>query len=132
MKKVFKYLGFLVLGLISLLLIIANLPAPESNFRCSGEMSDEGTTQPMTVYIKLAEYGWWVGLWSDSDGSLNVEIPNTWVGYYGHIEEVGDQLQIYNGYSQKTLEGNFSTLSKTLALDTPFGFFEGECSAVNY
>ena len=131
MKKTLKYLGFLILGFIILFLIVANFSTTESSLQCSGEMSDKGTIQPMTVYIKLSEYRWWVGLWSDSDASLNLEIPNMWVGYFGKVEEVGDQLQIYETYPQKILKGNFSELSKTLAIETPFGFFDGVCNDTN-
>ena len=131
MKKSLKYIGFGVLGLIVLFFFVANFSAVESKFQCSGEISFEGTTRPMNVFMKLTEHRSWVGLWSDSAGSINLEIPNEWVEYYGHIEEVGDQLQIYETYPQKALKGNFSKLSKTLAIDleSPFGFFGGACVA---
>jgi len=129
MKKSIKYIGFAVLGIVILFFFFANFSAAESSFQCSGEMSLNGTTRPMTVYLKLTEYRPWVSLWSDSDASINLEIPNEWVEYYGHVKEVGDQLQIYKTYPQKTLKGNFSTLSKTLVIDleSPFGFFDGNC-----
>lgn len=131
MKRSLKYIGFAVLCLVVLFFFAANFSAAESNSQCSGEISFDGTTRPMTLYLKLTEYRPWVGLWSDSDGSITIEIPNEWVEYYGHIEEVGDQLQIYETYPQKTLKGNLSMLSKALAVDlgSPFGFFDGTCIA---
>ncbi|MDP3769874.1 MAG: hypothetical protein Q8R40_02980 [bacterium] len=107
MKKSLKYIGLIVAGLVILFFFVANFSAAELSFQCSGETTLNNTTRPMTVYMKLAEYRPWVGLWSDSDGSINLEIPNEWVEYYGDIEEVGDQLQIYETYPQKMLKGNF-------------------------
>ena len=74
-----------------------------------------------------------MGLWGDSDGSVILEIPNEWIEYYEQVEEVGDQLQVFETYPQKTLKGNFSKLSKTLAIDlgSPFGFFDGSCTTTN-
>ena len=126
MKKSLKYTGFAVLGIVVLFFFAANFSEVESSFQCSGEISLNGTTRPITVYMKLIEYRPWVR--SDSDGSIGLEIPNEWLEYYGHIEEVGDQIQIYE-YPQKTLKGNFSSLSKTLALESSFGFFDGTCIA---
>lgn len=131
MKKSLKYIGGSVLGFIILFLFVSNFSTTESSFQCSGEISGSEISRPMNIYIKLTEARPWVGLWSDSDGSINLEIPNEWVEYYEHIEEVGDQLQIYKTYPQKTLKGNFSVLSRTLAIDlgSPFGFFDGACVA---
>lgn len=110
-------------------LIGVNFSAVESNFRCLGQISLDGGTQSETIYMKLTQYRPWVGLWNDSNGSVNLEIPNERVNYYEHIEKIGDQLQIFKTYPQKTLKGNFSLLSKTLAIDleSPSGFFDGLC-----
>jgi hypothetical protein len=132
--RIFKYLILSILGFISIFLIIIYFSEVKSNFQCFGKISYKGNTRPITIYVKLAEYRWWVGLWGDgSDGYLNLEIPNTWVDYYGYIEESGDQRFIYDyeKYPQKTLKGNFSILSKTLTLDTAMGFFDGVCSVVD-
>ncbi len=133
MKKLLKYIGFALGGLLILFLFVVYFSATETTFQCTGEISYEGNTRPLTVYMKLAEYRPWVGLWGDSDGSINLEIPNEWVEYYGHVEEVGDQLQIHETYGNKALKGNYSKLSKTLAIDLepPFGFFDGNCIVAN-
>ena len=132
-KKLLKYIGIPIFTLIVLFLIVVNFSAVESSFKCSGQLSLDGNTQSKTIYMKLTQYRPWVGLWSDSSGSVNLEIPNEWVEYYEHVEEVGDQYQIFETYPQKTLKGNFSLLSKTLAIDleSPFGFFDGLCVAAD-
>ena len=128
-KKLLKYISIPIFIPIVLFLIIANFSEIKSSFKCPGQHSLDGNTQSKTIYIKLTQYRPWVGLWSDSNGSVNLEIPNEWVGYYGHMEKVGDNLQIFDTYPQKTLKGNFSLLSKTLAIDleSPYGFFDGLC-----
>ena len=120
-----KFVGYFIVLVIALFVFVANFSSVESRFSCSGEISHNGNTETSTIYIKLEEYRWWVGLWSDSDGNFFLEIPNTHVEYYSNVLDTGTQIQILG--HQKELKGNFSKLSKTLALDTPFGFFDGTC-----
>ena len=128
--KFVKYLGALALTAVLLFVFVANFSSVASNFECSGNISSDGAAQPTTVYLVLEEYRWWVGLWSDSDGNVKLEIPNMWFDYFGHIKEVGNQRQIYK-MKGEILAGNFSASSKTLALNTPFGFFDGKCKNIN-
>lgn len=123
--KLMKILGVFVVAAILLFVFVAKFSAVESRFQCPGEVSSKGGSRPVTVYLKLEEYRWWVGLWSGSDAALHLEIPNTAFDYFGHVKRVGDQYQVFD--SQKNLKGNFSTLSKTLALNTSAGFFDGVC-----
>jgi hypothetical protein len=105
---------------------VVNFSSVETRFECVGKTSTQAGSRPATIYIKLQTYRWWVGLWSESKGALDVEIPNSYVEYFGHIAHVGDQLQIFR--STRKLTGNFSMLSHTLALATPVGFFDGTCT----
>ncbi len=75
-------------------------------------------------FLKFTKYRSIVSLWSDSDGSLNTEFPSKWRDYYSYTKFVGDQLQIYKS---KKMVGNFSFLSNVIALDTPYGFYDGNC-----
>jgi hypothetical protein len=125
--KAMKYIGVLLFVATLLFLFVANFSSVASSFECVGKISSKGNSQPATVYIKLKEYRWWVGLWSESDGALHLEIPNTFVDYFGLVVRVGDQFQIFD--FEKNLKGNFSSLSKTLALSTrAAGFFDGTCT----
>ena len=124
--KALKYLGALLAVVILLFLFVANFSSVASTFECIGKTTTEGASQPSTIYIKLDEYRWWVGLWSESDASLHMEIPDSFVDYFGHVARVGDQYQIFD--FNKNLKGNFSILSKALALSTPAGFFDGTCT----
>lgn len=121
--KTMKYLGSLVLSALLLFVFAVNFSSVASKFECSGEISSEGASQPATIYMKLEEYRWWV--WGGSDGSVLLERPNITVEYFGHVVESGDQFHIFD--DQKKIKGYFSTLSKTLAISAPFGFFDGTC-----
>lgn len=123
--KIIKILGLVLLVIVTLFIIVANFSAISSKYKCTGEISFEGNKESKTLFVVLEEYKWWVGLWSDSDGNVHLEIPNKYVGYYSHVVDVGNQRQIYE--SPNEMKGNFSTLSKTLSLRTPYGFFNGEC-----
>ena len=119
----------LIIGIVLLFIFVVNFSIVESRYECQGELTFMGEKEPKTVYTKLEEYRWWVGLWGESDGNLSLEIPNVYVDYYGHIKETGDQLQIYDW--DMNLVGNFSTLSKTLALNSRMGFFDGACIKID-
>lgn len=86
-------------------IIVVGFSSVVSPYKCDGQITSEEGMMPKTIYIKLEEYRWWVGLWGNSDGNLRLEIPNTVVEYYSYIDEVGDQLQIH--LDQGDLRGNF-------------------------
>lgn len=130
MKKTFKYLAIGVGGLVLLFIFLANFSVKEINYKCSGDLSQNDEIKPIDIYIKLRVYRPWVGLWGDSAGSLNWELDNGWVGYYGYLQDVGDQLHIYETYRTNVFKGRFSKLSNNLAMDlgSSMGFFNGACN----
>ena len=123
MKIFFQSIAIAIVTLGLLFWFVANYSVIESSYECVGKFS-HSTRDSTTIYLRLSEYRFWVRLWSDSDASLFTEVPNNYVDYYSHLEEVANQFQIYQ-YDR--FKGNFSTLSNTLALDTPGGFFDGNC-----
>ena len=128
--KFVKYLGFFLIVFFLLFVILITFSAVESRFQCPGQYSlNRGGTRSTTLYIKLHQYRWWVGLWSNSNESLWIEIPNEYVNYFANIDKAGDQLQIFD-YDNK-FKGNFSTLSNTLAISLPVGFFDGNCKKID-
>lgn len=113
-----------------LYLIAANFSAAESRFECNGHIASESNPEPLKIHVKLQEYRWWVGLWSDSDGSMFIEIPNQTLEYVSHIKQAGDQLQLFDDPSSgdRSMKGSFSTLSHEIAVRvTDIGFFDGTC-----
>jgi len=131
MKQLFKYLLAIVASLLLVFVFVANFSAIEYPYECKGSFKKgDEQYEDATIYLKLSDYRFWVGIWGESDASLNIEIPNKHVAYYGHLKEVGDQLQIYD--YDKSLKGNFSKLSKTLSLQTYLGFFDGMCNKIEY
>lgn len=127
--KYTKYLAILLAVIALLFVIVVNFSSVTNKYECPGALSSsDGSKNPSTVYFVHEGYRWWVHLWSHSDGNIKLEIPNKTVEYYGHVVEVGTQIQIYD--TPKDMKGNFSILSKTLAINTPFGFFDGKCEKI--
>ena len=82
-------------------------------------------------FIVLEEYRWWVGLWSDSDGSVKLEIPSKWIGqfaFFGHVVDGGYLLHIYNSPIEQ--KGTFSKLSKNTEIGDIVWFFDGKCERI--
>src|SRR5690606_22595884 len=107
----------------------ANFSAAETRFECSSFVPESEGSLPAMVYLRLEQYRWWVGLWSDSDAALWLEIPSEAVEYFSDVREVGDQLQVFD--SSESIKGNFSTLSHVLAIQTSRGFFDGKCRVID-
>ena len=129
LMKILRYLGGFVLAVLLLFVFVANFSSVQSSFSCIGEFSREGSTESAEIYFRLEEYRWWVGLWSESDGNLLLEIPNVSVNYFSQLVEVGDQIQIFDYEGE--IAGNFSTLSNVFALNTALGFFDGSCEPID-
>lgn len=127
--KMIKYLGAIVVAALLLFVFVANFSSVETRFECTGETASQKGSQRTTVFVKLAKYRWWVGLWSDSSGHMWLEIPNNTFEYIENIKEVGYQLQLYD--FKNNIKGHFSTLSKTLALKVDSGFFDGTCKRID-
>ena len=130
--KFVKYLGFFLIVFFLLFVIFILFSAVKSRFQCPGQYSlNRGGTRSTTLYIKLHQYRWWVRLylycvWSNSNGSLWIEIPNEYVyvyivNYFANIDKAGDQLQIFD-YDNK-FKGNFSTLTQHARYKFTCGIF---------
>ena len=126
--KALQYIGVVALAVVLLYFFVVNYSSVETSFECPGGFTNSNLTEPATIFFRLEEYRWWVGLWSESDGNLRLDVPNERVDYYAQLVEVGDQIQIYDIGGD--IAGNFSTLSKTFALSTYRGFFDGVCTQI--
>lgn len=126
--KITKYIGALLGIDILVFLFIVNFSSVNTNYECKGAIESEESNQPLTVYIAVEEYRWWVGLWSESDGNIQLESANQSINYYDHLDKTGNNLFIYE--YPKEMKGSFSTLSKILTLNTPYGYFDGKCKVI--
>ncbi len=126
--KTLRYLGVVLFGVLLLFVLAAKFSTVETRYRCDATLMSNGNAEDLTVYLKLERYRWWVGLWSNSDGTLWMETPNQGTDYFGHLVEVGDQIQIH--VSPDTLRGQFSLLSKALSVVTLRGHIEGSCAPI--
>ena len=102
--------------------------ARESRFICEGRFDSGPFSKPMTVFLKIAEYRWWIGLWSDSNGSVWIEVPTEWVDYAPRVADLGELMRFY-GFRNE-VEGQYSKLSQILSYERPNGVFEGTCKAI--
>ena len=130
--KIFGSLAILFVGLGAAFVVVANFSESRTVLTCKGETTTAGQPSPDTLHAALNEYRWWVGLWSDSDGNLKVELSDGFTRYYDTIKDLDTRIHIYIGYpGELELKGSYSKLSKSLKLSTPYGFFEGICIADN-
>ena len=103
--KALQYIGAFVLAVVLLYFFVVNYSSVETSFECPGAFTNGDATEPATIFFGLEEYRWWVGLWSESDANLRLEVPNEWVDYYAQLVEVGDQIQIHDRGGD--IAGNF-------------------------
>jgi hypothetical protein len=102
--------------------------ASTSTYECFGLVTKPGTakSEETKLFIKIRHYGWW--LWTDSDGLLHYEIPNTTTrGLFFKLQKVEDYINIYHD-GLKLLQGQFSTVSNVLFVNTTDEeIFTGSC-----
>ena len=128
MRVLAKAIGVMSIVAVLLFLLAAKFSVVESRYACAGEATRNGQPRPTTVYLKVDEYRWWVGLWNDSDASILLEVPNEWFEHYSRVDDDGDRLTFYDGGQPK---GLWSKLSGALTLDIPtVGIFAGTCKAL--
>jgi hypothetical protein len=133
LQKILKILSGLTVAFVLLLVFVVTSSSVESRFECSGSATSDGNSQLLRLHMKLNEYRWWVGLWSDSDGDIWIEVSNQTFEYINHINEVGDQLQLFDNdfRGKKEVRGHFSNLSKYLSVRIArIGFFDGICKKI--
>jgi hypothetical protein len=114
--------------LLLLIIYVFNFSVTYYRYECNGIIQKKEAKEDLTVFLKLGVLAFHTKLWSDSDGSLWIESPNQWVDSYTDLDKVADSYQIYS--YENELKGNFSTLSKTIMLDTDFGFYDGKCKEI--
>ena len=126
--KVIKYLVAAV-ALLGLLLIVAQrFSEIEHSFECKGTITHDGTTEPLTAYVQLNEYRWWVDLWDKSYGNLYVEIQKSGTFgtlYYSDLRKVDSRFFLFHHTGE--YKGFYSRLSGTLEVHTDQGLIQGKC-----
>ncbi len=120
--------GVAAFAAVMALIGIGNFSEVASRYRCSGTFASDTHPTDSTIFLKMVEYRWWVGLWSDSDGHIWLEAPGRSVEYFPRLQEIDslDQFRIMS--NQMQLQGDFSTLSGRLYLETSLGTFGGTCT----
>jgi hypothetical protein len=134
--KAIKIIGSLFTLAALLFFFVANFSAVESRYECNGKITIDGTQHPTVVFLKLQKYRWWVSLWSDSNGSAWVELPNQSSSFFGNVTKAGDQLQFWDTFGAalpSKLSGTFSSLSGALMVRLKTEtVFEGACKSIQH
>ena len=116
----------IVLILIGIL-IVTSLSETQVDFVCKG--SFDGTEERVELHFRLSQYRWWVGVWSESDGNILMELPD---GSFEYLADVADEdpiFQIYKSPEELIPVGRFSKISDKLTVQTAFGRYNGSCRA---
>ena len=129
-----KWIGFLVAAVVVLGGVAAKFSAVEVRYQCQAEVY-RAQSEPTVASVKfrMAEYRWWMRLWSGSDGSLWIESPQEIVQRYPSLrvkeEYLGRHWYILNSVGKE--HGGFSTSDGMLGIETSAGLFAGQCLKVD-
>lgn len=126
MKRTAKVIAAFVALSAMLWVVLVFFSSSESRWECLGKLTIIRNPEPATAFMKLEDYRWWVGLWSDSDGMAWIEIPGVANDVYTDVRWNGHNLLLKSGLYEG-FGGNFSTLSNALSLQFPGGVFDGLC-----
>jgi len=120
-----KTIALLFAAAIALFFVVANFSSVQTTYKCSGSLFSGPTSSLEIANLRIETYRPWVGLWSESDGSLTLEIPHKTTEYFDHVQRSSINLQI--GRLDSASFGTFSLISKTITISTGIGQYEGAC-----
>lgn len=125
--RILKVIGAFAVALVALAIVLFKFSAVETRYRCKGSLVTDQQVQSTEVFLKRQSYRWWVSFWSQSQGSIWLEIPNRTVEYYNDVS--GTDLLGLSG--SEGFRGTFSTLSNALQVNVPtIGNFTGVCQPI--
>ena len=129
-----KWISSLAAAVVVLVGAAAKFPAVEVRYQCQGEVY-RAQSEPTVASLKfrMADYRWWMRLWSGSDGSLWLESPQEVVQHYTSLrvteEYLGRHWNILDSDGKE--RGGFSTPDGMLGIETSVGLFFGKCLNVD-
>ena len=123
MKLAMKYLGGVVVLFLGLSIIVSKFSETVTIYDCTGTYTLHEVSLPQVFSLRLHDYRWWVGLWSDTDGMAWVEMPNS--GPWLYLD--GEESSIAWYFRDSTYFGSFSTISRTARFSSVRGALEGSC-----
>jgi len=128
-KTILTLAVVLVLVSVATAVISINNGELASTYECSGLVTKQGIAMPdqETVFIRIRRYGWW--LWTDSDGILHYEIPNTTTrGLFFKLQKSGHNINVFHD-GLKLSQGQFSTMSNSVRINiSDEKTFNGSCN----
>jgi hypothetical protein len=105
--------------LVLFIIILFNYSEKKYTYYCK----EESLSENIDLSMELTEYRWWI-FWGNSDGYMNVEIPNKKNDYFEKLEINGDNILIYKN---NVIVGIFSRLTDYLYLESDYLSFDGKC-----
>lgn len=129
-----KWVSFLAVAVVVLVGAAVKFSAVEVRYQCQAEVYRAQSQQTeASLEFRMAEYRWWMRLWSGSDGSLWLESPKEIVQHHADLrvteEYLGRHWYILDSDGKE--RGGFSTSDGMLAVETPVGLFAGTCLKVD-
>jgi hypothetical protein len=113
--------------IVAIFLVIANFSEKEQRYECSGNTTGPQARADLKLYLKTTEFRWWIKLWGESQGTVWVELPREFTYSFGHVKIAGEKWDIYKDITPRQLTGDFSTLSRALAIELGQEVFRGQC-----
>jgi hypothetical protein len=115
-----KFLIGLIIFLAISVIILFNYSEKEYFYNCE----EDSANQKTELFMKITEYRWWI-FWGNSDGYMNVEIPNKKADYFEKLEINENNIFIYENNG---IVGIFSKLTNYLKIESDYLSFDGKCA----
>ena len=123
--RLLKISGIFAASVVAIFLFVANFSTVPSSYECQGKVTLNGVKTSEKIFIRLERYRWWVGLWSSSDGSLHLQIPNELTTYFSDLSITKTQVIIRDDVLPI---GVYQLLSRSFSIQVTRGYyFEGAC-----
>lgn len=119
---ILKIIAVAVLLLGVCFYVVVNYSALTQELTCKGYWKELGQNKEVAeiAHVRLTEYRWWVHLWSESDGSVEVQTENFALAHYiPFVEKIGQgSLALYEFRKSKfaDLQGGYRASNGEITL----------------
>jgi hypothetical protein len=125
---ILKIIAVAVLLLGVCFYVLVNYSALTQELTCKGYWKELGQNKEVAevAHVRLTEYRWWVRLWGESDGEVQVQTEKNFVAYYfPFVAKIGEgSLAIYEFRQSKSddLQGGYRASNGEITLKFPGNF----------
>lgn len=125
-----KVITVAVLLAVVLLYVLVNHSALTQELTCKGHWKDKEV--PEVAHVRLTEYRWWVHLWANRDGDVQVQTEKlAMLSYLPYVQKIGEgslAMYAFRDREDGSMQGGYRVANGEMTIRfTDGSVFIGKC-----